>query len=33
MTICFLQNEGLLLEKGLFAQPHTQAFLAEVSLA
>jgi hypothetical protein len=27
--ICFLHNEVLLLEKYLFAQPHTQAFLAD----
>jgi hypothetical protein len=27
--ICFIQSEVLLLEKYLFAQPHTQAFLAD----
>jgi hypothetical protein len=27
--ICFLHNEVLLLEKSLFAQPQTQAFLAD----
>jgi hypothetical protein len=27
--ICFLHHEVLLLEKPLFAQPHTQAFLAD----